>query len=110
MVKDVVQVRIGQAAVAVVVGSVVVGLLLGDGEHLSWQRLAVGGFGALLVLLALPAVAAEGVPGATIANGANPPYGSAQRDACRGDPEKCRQERMAQLLPVSYRADENWIS
>lgn len=42
-------------SVGVVVGSVVVGLLLGDGEHLSWQRLAVGGFGALLVLLALPA-------------------------------------------------------
>lgn len=41
-------------SVGVVVGSVIVGLLLGDGEHISWQRLALGGFGALLVLLALP--------------------------------------------------------
>ena len=48
------------------------------------------------MLLAMPAFAAEGVPGATIANGANPPYGGAQREACRANPEKCRQERMAQ--------------
>jgi hypothetical protein len=42
-------------AVGVVVGSVVAGLLLGDGEAIGWQRLAIGGFGALLVLAALPA-------------------------------------------------------
>lgn len=41
-------------SVGVVVGSVIVGLLLGDGKHISWQRLALGGFGALLVLPALP--------------------------------------------------------
>ena len=42
-------------SVGVVVGSVIVGLLLGDGDRISWQRLALGGFGALLVLVALPA-------------------------------------------------------
>lgn len=41
-------------SVGVVVGSVIAGLLLGDGEKITWQRLALGGFGALLVLLALP--------------------------------------------------------
>lgn len=41
-------------SVGVVVGSMIVGLLLGDGEKIAWQRLALGGFGALLMLLALP--------------------------------------------------------
>lgn len=51
----------------------------------------------LSMLLAMPVFAGEGMPGATIANdGANPPYGSARREACKADPEKCRQERMAQ--------------
>ncbi len=48
----------------------------------------------LSVLLALPAFAAEGVPGATIANdAAKPPYGShgAIVAACRADPEKCKE-------------------
>jgi len=45
------------------------------------------------MFLAMPALAAEGIPGATISNdGARP----AQREACKADPEKCRQERMAQ--------------
>ncbi len=68
-------------------------------------------------MLTVPAFAAEGIPGATIANdGAKPPYGThgamreackadpekcraqmqAQREACKADPEKCRQERRAQ--------------
>lgn len=42
-------------SVGVVIGSVIVGLLLGGGEKIAWPRLALGGFGALLVLLALPA-------------------------------------------------------
>ncbi len=68
-------------------------------------------------LLALPAFAAEGIPGATVAGeGVKPPYGrhgamhesckaepekckaeaQARHDACKADPEKCRKERMAQ--------------
>ena len=43
------------------------------------------------MLLAMPAFAAEGVPGATISNdGAKPAYGAAQREACKADPEKCK--------------------
>jgi len=46
-------------------------------------------------LLALPVFAAEGVPAA--AEGAKPPYGhpGAMREACKADPEKCRQEHKA---------------
>lgn len=65
------------------------------------------------ILFALPAFAAEGVPGATISNeGAKPAYGAAReackadpgkckaemqarREACKADPEKCRQEQAA---------------
>ena len=50
------------------------------------------------LLFALPVFAAEGVPGATITNdGAKPPYG-AGREACKADPEKCKEQkaRMAQ--------------
>jgi hypothetical protein len=32
-------------SLGVVVGSIVTGLLLGDGAQISWQRLAIGGFG-----------------------------------------------------------------
>lgn len=50
------------------------------------------------VLLAMPVLAAEGVPGATISNdGARPAPGgrTVQHEACTGTPEKCRQERTA---------------
>jgi hypothetical protein len=43
------------------------------------------------MLFALPVFAAEGVPGATIANdGAKPSYGARQSEACKADPEKCK--------------------
>jgi len=44
----------------------------------------------------LPVFAAEGDPGVTTANdGAKLLYGAAQREACKSDPEKCRQEQRA---------------
>lgn len=52
----------------------------------------------LSAVLALPVFAAEGAPGATIANdSASPPYGhhGAISAACRADPEKCRMEMQA---------------
>jgi len=42
------------------------------------------------MLIALPAFAAEGVPGATISNDAAKPAYGAAREACRADPEKCK--------------------
>lgn len=71
----------------------------------------------VFAVLAAPAFAAEGIPGATVASdGAKPSYGNhgamreacnaepekcraqmqARREACAADPEKCRQERVAQ--------------
>jgi len=71
----------------------------------------------VLAILAAPAFAAEGIPGATVAaDGAKPPYGyhgamgeackadpekcraqmQARQEACKADPDKCRQERVAQ--------------
>lgn len=50
-------------------------------------------------MLTLPAFAAEGIPGATVAgDGVKPPYGhhGAMREACKADQEKCRKERTAQ--------------
>ena len=49
-------------------------------------------------LLAGPAFAVEGIPGAAVANdGAKPPYGQhgAMREACKADPEKCKAEAQA---------------
>lgn len=50
------------------------------------------------VLLTAPAFAAEGIPGATVSGEtAKPGHGAhaAQREACKGDPEKCRAQMQA---------------
>ncbi len=75
------------------------------------------------MLIALPAFAAEGVPGATISNdSAKPAYGAAReackadpekckaamharREACKADPEKCRQEQQARAADHFRKTD-----
>jgi len=55
-------------------------------------------FFSALAILALPALAAEGLPGATVkSEGARPVSAErkAMRERCQADPEKCRAERQA---------------